>query len=76
MEANQAEYANISAQKFNFRELASATKNFRQECLLGEGGFGKVYKGTVQATGQVLLYILLPIFFLFPFYFHLVWLKD
>ncbi|XP_047326059.1 probable serine/threonine-protein kinase PBL25 [Impatiens glandulifera] len=38
---------------FNFRELASATKNFRQEYLLGEGGFGKVYKGTLQS--QVVL---------------------
>ncbi|KAL1211428.1 Receptor-like kinase LIP2 [Cardamine amara subsp. amara] len=38
---------------FTFRELATATKNFRQECLLGEGGFGRVYKGTFQSTGQV-----------------------
>ncbi|ESQ49834.1 hypothetical protein EUTSA_v10020274mg [Eutrema salsugineum] len=38
---------------FTFRELATATKNFRQECLLGEGGFGRVYKGTLQSTGQV-----------------------
>ena len=52
--SNQAEHGNIAAQTFNFRELAAATKNFRQECLLGEGGFGRVYKGTLQATGQVL----------------------
>ena len=32
--------ANIAAQTFTFRELAAATKNFRPECLLGEGGFG------------------------------------
>ncbi|XP_062085231.1 probable serine/threonine-protein kinase PBL25 [Humulus lupulus] len=43
----------INAKSFTFRELASATKNFRQECLLGEGGFGRVYKGTILATGQV-----------------------
>ncbi|KAF2551522.1 hypothetical protein F2Q68_00034729 [Brassica cretica] len=36
---------NIAAQTFTFRELATATKNFRQECLIGEGGFGRVYKG-------------------------------
>ncbi|GMI84542.1 LOST IN POLLEN TUBE GUIDANCE 2, PBS1-Like 5 [Hibiscus trionum] len=53
MEAYGAEHAEIAAQKFSFRELAAATKNFRQECLLGEGGFGRVYKGTLQANGQV-----------------------
>ncbi|RWR96605.1 serine/threonine-protein kinase [Cinnamomum micranthum f. kanehirae] len=43
---------NIAAQTFTFRELASATKNFRPECLLGEGGFGRVYKGRIEKTGQ------------------------
>ncbi|GAB2287166.1 hypothetical protein Dimus_021550 [Dionaea muscipula] len=42
-----------SGKTFTFRELAIATKNFRQECLLGEGGFGRVFKGTLQSTGQV-----------------------
>ncbi|KAK7363623.1 hypothetical protein VNO77_05772 [Canavalia gladiata] len=45
--------ANISAQTFTFRELVAATKNFRPECLLGEGGFGRVYKGQLEGTGQV-----------------------
>ncbi|XVF38659.1 hypothetical protein REPUB_Repub20aG0121600 [Reevesia pubescens] len=45
--------ANIAAQTFTFRELATATKNFRPECLLGEGGFGHVYKGRLESTGQV-----------------------
>ncbi|KAH9670980.1 putative serine/threonine-protein kinase PBL26 [Citrus sinensis] len=49
----QDETKNINAQTFTFRELAAATKNFRQECLLGEGGFGRVYKGTLQSNGQV-----------------------
>ncbi|KAJ7950414.1 Kinase family protein [Quillaja saponaria] len=44
---------NIAAQTFTFRELAAATKNFRQECLIGEGGFGRVYKGKLEKTGQV-----------------------
>lgn len=48
-----SESKNINAQTFTFRELASATKNFKQETLLGEGGFGRVYKGTLAATGQV-----------------------
>ncbi|OVA01598.1 Protein kinase domain [Macleaya cordata] len=44
---------NIAAQTFTFRELATATKNFRQECLLGEGGFGRVYKGRLENGGQL-----------------------
>eukprot|EP01018_Ginkgo_biloba_P035513 Gb_31577 [translate_table: standard] len=43
----------IAAQTFVFRELAAATNNFRPECLLGEGGFGRVYKGRLESTGQV-----------------------
>lgn len=45
----------IAAQTFTFKELASATKNFRPECLIGEGGFGSVYKGRLENTGQVTL---------------------
>ncbi|CAN8300530.1 unnamed protein product [Cochlearia groenlandica] len=45
--------AHIAAQTFAFRELAAATKNFRPECLLGEGGFGHVYKGRLESTGQI-----------------------
>ncbi|KAG8074548.1 hypothetical protein GUJ93_ZPchr0006g45804 [Zizania palustris] len=33
---------------FSFAELKSATKNFRTDTVLGEGGFGKVYKGWVD----------------------------
>lgn len=43
----------ITAQTFSFRELAAAAKNFRAECLLGEGGFGRVYKGHLERTNQV-----------------------
>ncbi|RAL43683.1 hypothetical protein DM860_014184 [Cuscuta australis] len=42
------ESGNPNAKTFTFRELASATKNFRQEYLTDEGGFGKVFKGTLQ----------------------------
>lgn len=43
----------IAAQTFSFHELATATKNFRAECQLGEGGFGRVYKGRLESTNQV-----------------------
>ncbi|KAK9277468.1 hypothetical protein L1049_007012 [Liquidambar formosana] len=45
--------ANIAAHIFTFRELAAATKNFRPESFLGEGGFGRVYRGRLESTGQV-----------------------
>lgn len=44
---------NIAAQTFTFRELAAATKNFRPDSFIGEGGFGSVYKGRLESTGQV-----------------------
>ncbi|KAI5064075.1 hypothetical protein GOP47_0020745 [Adiantum capillus-veneris] len=43
----------IAAKTFTFKELAAATKNFRSECLIGEGGFGRVFKGRLDSTGQV-----------------------
>lgn len=33
---------------FSFSDLKSATKNFKSDNLLGEGGFGKVYKGWID----------------------------
>ncbi|URE49291.1 potassium transporter [Musa troglodytarum] len=42
----------IAAQTFSFRKLIAVTKNFRRDCFLGEGGFGRVYKGMLE-TGQV-----------------------
>ncbi|AET01073.1 putative transferase, protein kinase RLK-Pelle-RLCK-VIIa-2 family [Medicago truncatula] len=35
---------------FTFAELKTATKNFRLDNLLGEGGFGKVYKGWLESS--------------------------
>lgn len=45
----------IAAQTFTFRELATATRNFRAESLLGEGGFGRVYKGRLENASKVRL---------------------
>ncbi|XP_065866238.1 probable serine/threonine-protein kinase PIX13 [Euphorbia lathyris] len=38
---------------FSFLELRAATRNFRSDTVLGEGGFGKVFKGWLddKATG-------------------------
>ncbi|XP_039023402.1 probable serine/threonine-protein kinase PBL7 [Hibiscus syriacus] len=43
----------IAVRTFTFRELAAATKNFRADCHVGEGGFGRVYKGLLESTNQV-----------------------
>ncbi|CAN1253728.1 Probable serine/threonine-protein kinase CST [Linum perenne] len=40
------EWANLKV--FTLTDLKSATKNFKSDTLLGEGGFGKVYKGWVD----------------------------
>lgn len=45
----------VAAHMFTFRELAAATKYFSADCLLGEGGFGRVYKGWLERTNQVCL---------------------
>ncbi|KAJ3682788.1 hypothetical protein LUZ60_013015 [Juncus effusus] len=48
-----AQAGHIAAQTFTFKELASATRNFRSDFLLGEGGFGRVYKGRLESINQV-----------------------
>ncbi|XP_070037131.1 probable serine/threonine-protein kinase PBL7 [Nicotiana tomentosiformis] len=37
--------SNIVAKTFTFEELANVTRNFRDDCLLGEGSSRRVYKG-------------------------------
>ncbi|XAR72077.1 Non-specific serine/threonine protein kinase [Bertholletia excelsa] len=51
--SNDGGSGNIAAHTFTFRELAAATKNFRADCLLGEGGFGRVYKGRLESMNQI-----------------------
>ncbi|XP_045811864.1 probable serine/threonine-protein kinase PIX13 isoform X2 [Trifolium pratense] len=37
---------------FTWAELKSATRNFRPENVLGEGGFGKVFKGLIKEGAE------------------------
>ncbi|KAH9653309.1 protein kinase domain-containing protein [Citrus sinensis] len=37
--------------QFTFQELKSATGNFRPDSILGEGGFGYVFKGWIEENG-------------------------
>ncbi|KAG2688254.1 hypothetical protein I3760_09G086500 [Carya illinoinensis] len=46
-------HAKISARIFTFYELAASTDNFNPGSLLGEGGFGRVYKGYIESIDKV-----------------------
>jgi hypothetical protein len=48
-----SEELKVSSQlrKFTFIELKSATRNFRPDSILGEGGFGCVFKGWIEENG-------------------------
>ncbi|KAL6977923.1 putative serine/threonine-protein kinase pbl3 [Sarracenia purpurea var. burkii] len=39
-----------SLKSFSFSDLKNATKNFRSDSLLGEGGFGYVFKGWIDGN--------------------------
>ncbi|KAL9171855.1 hypothetical protein ABFS82_03G007400 [Erythranthe guttata] len=38
-----------AARSFTFKDLAMATQNFRESNLVGEGGFGSVYRGRLES---------------------------
>ncbi|XP_050260655.1 L-type lectin-domain containing receptor kinase IX.1-like isoform X5 [Quercus robur] len=42
----------IGPKKFSYNELVSATSNFAEENKLGQGGFGRVYKGYLKAINS------------------------
>ncbi|KAK8575406.1 hypothetical protein V6N12_063079 [Hibiscus sabdariffa] len=44
--------AKVLASIFTFRELSAATNNFNPNRLIGEGGFGRVYQGYIEAVDQ------------------------
>eukprot|EP00252_Welwitschia_mirabilis_P004433 TRINITY_DN14780_c0_g1_i1.p1 TRINITY_DN14780_c0_g1~~TRINITY_DN14780_c0_g1_i1.p1 ORF type:complete len:415 (-),score=48.35 TRINITY_DN14780_c0_g1_i1:349-1593(-) len=41
-----------SLKAFTYNELKSSTKNFRPDSLIGEGGFGSVFKGWIDEAGM------------------------
>ncbi|KAL6624711.1 hypothetical protein ACP70R_032032 [Stipagrostis hirtigluma subsp. patula] len=43
---------NCGPPSFTYKDLFNATGGFKNEMLLGKGGFGKVYKGSLPATKQ------------------------
>jgi hypothetical protein len=42
-----------NTQQFSYEELREATNDFAPECFLGEGGFGKVYRGVLRDGTEV-----------------------
>ncbi|CAA3014396.1 l-type lectin-domain containing receptor kinase [Olea europaea subsp. europaea] len=47
MDVTEAWELDIGPHKFSYKELEKATSGFRDKELLGFGGFGRVYKGTL-----------------------------
>ncbi|KAG6556457.1 hypothetical protein Mapa_002402 [Marchantia paleacea] len=39
--------------RFSYKQLSTATNQFQEESLLGQGGFGSVHRGVMPTTGQV-----------------------
>ncbi|KAI4374774.1 hypothetical protein MLD38_012726 [Melastoma candidum] len=51
-EINKHRKGNVTSRIFTFKELNAATRNFNPESLIGEGGFGRVYKGHIESLNQ------------------------
>ena len=46
---------NITSRIISYHELCVATQNFHPTNMIGEGGFGRVYKGYLKSTNEVLI---------------------
>ncbi|XP_052117112.1 probable serine/threonine-protein kinase PBL2 isoform X2 [Arachis duranensis] len=49
-ESNAGKLISTNLKSFSFNDLKVATKNFRRENLIGEGGFGRVFKGWIDGN--------------------------
>ncbi|CAN1238123.1 Serine/threonine-protein kinase PCRK1 [Linum grandiflorum] len=49
----QSTSGNSHLRVFTFSELKTATKNFSRSLMIGEGGFGGVYRGVIKSTVEV-----------------------
>ena len=43
----------LSCRYFTYRELEIASQNWSAACIIGDGGFGRVYKGTLSSGRQI-----------------------
>ncbi|CAD5181248.1 unnamed protein product [Musa acuminata subsp. malaccensis] len=50
---NLEDWESYYPHRFPYKELYKATKGFQDTELLGSGGFGQVYRGTLRRTGEV-----------------------
>ncbi|KAI3749967.1 hypothetical protein L2E82_20590 [Cichorium intybus] len=50
---NKQDSNKTKARTFTFAQLVTATNNFKAANFLGEGGFGKVYKGKLEDSDQI-----------------------
>jgi len=49
-------FSNKKSKRFTYSEVVQVTKNFQR--VLGKGGFGMVYHGTVKGSEQVAVKVL------------------
>ncbi|KAG0478956.1 hypothetical protein HPP92_013675 [Vanilla planifolia] len=54
-DALQLGNTNAAVQVFAYEELAAATNNFSIDCLLNSDGYGRVYKGFLSETNEVVI---------------------